>query len=438
MNDTAYAPDILLALVSTATFGGWGLAGAAVVSLARHSPTVQEGVAQLRERAPALLASARGRMPELLTSTPATHTLARHEPAIIPPRPAPPRPRWLQVVNDDMDRAPHTLIVGPTGAGKTTLATAIMGDRGGRSIVITPKVSAGGWRGAEVVSLDDDGSYAPLQAALRDLEDEKRQRIVALRQHGRDGLEPLTVVFDELQDLTAHVPEAGAFMVNMASLGREIKVRMVGVGTSDEALNVRGWAASRRNYLRVELDRDRRATLNDGVRTIAVSTRESLRAAEVARLRPWRGEEPTARGVAADAPRAETVSVRVPEPAQVTSDDLLALLLDLPAEVRAQVPDISPERAARLARVMASQGVTVDGGNGQPVTVNVTQVSAPSSMGRNRVTGRGVTARERRRRLGYIDAARRGERFDPTYKRLGGNRNDMHALFTEHKTVSPH
>ncbi|MFZ1412721.1 MAG: type IV secretory system conjugative DNA transfer family protein, partial [Micropruina sp.] len=183
-------------------------------------------------------------------------------------------------MNDDMDRAPHTLIVGPTGAGKTTLATAIMGDRGGRSIVITPKVSAGGWRGAEVVSLDDDGSYAPLQAALRDLEDEKRQRIVALRQHGRDGLEPLTVVFDELQDLTAHVPEAGAFMVNMASLGREIKVRMVGVGTSDEALNVRGWAASRRNYLRVELDRDRRATLNDGVRTIAVSTRESLRAAE--------------------------------------------------------------------------------------------------------------------------------------------------------------
>jgi hypothetical protein len=102
------------------------------------------------------------------------------------------------------------------------------------------------------------------------------------------------------------------------------------------------------------------------------------------------------------------------------------------------VPDISPEREARLARVLG-QGVTMarDGGD---VTVNVTQVSAPQPTGRARASvGRGaVQARDRRRRLEYVRAAQRGEKFDPTYKRLGGNRNEMHALFTEHKAVSPH
>lgn len=85
---TTYGPDILLALVSTATFGGWGLAGAAVISLARHSPVVQEGVSQLAPQ----LADVRRRLPELLTASPDDRAIARRD------RPAPTRPQAAPAV----------------------------------------------------------------------------------------------------------------------------------------------------------------------------------------------------------------------------------------------------------------------------------------------------------------------------------------------------
>lgn len=415
MQDHAsYAPDILIALVSTATFGGWGLAGAVTISLARHSPVVRDGVAQLaphledlRQRLPELMSDAM--QPRALVRRPAAQNEAPGAPALAPQQPAP-RPRWLEALNDHPDQHPHALILGPTGAGKTTLATAVMADRGGRSVVLSPKVSAGGWRGAEVISLDDDGSYAPIHAAMADLEDEKRRRIVTLRQRGRDALEPMTVVLDEIQELTAKAPEAGEFMVSMSSIGREIKMRVIGVGTTDDALNVRGWKASRPNYARVVMTPDRRAALSDGTRTIQIAPREAPALARAAQLRPWRGEveEPAApparRTVAADAPRAEVVSVRVPAPI-TTPDALLAsLMAELPADVRAMVPDVSPERAQRLAEILRrQQSVTVARDGGGDVHVHVQQVSAQAApapvTGRSpRRGGAGLNARKMRER----------------------------------------
>lgn len=343
------------------------------------------------------------------------------------------RPRWLEVVNDQPDQRPHALILGPTGAGKTTLATALMADRGGRSVVISPKISPGAWAGAEVVTLDDDGTYAPLEAALEELEAEKRRRIVTLRRKGPDALEPLTVVLDELQQLTANVPAAGEYMVGLSSIGREIKMRLVGVGTTDDALNIRGWKASRPNYARISLDADRRATLHDGVREIEIPMREIVPLARAARLRPWRDDQ--------------VVEAPAPAPADAPLDlsDFLNDLLAQPVTSASQSPGstqgvtatATPAPGDGNGNAQAQVTVTPDGG-GQVVKVYATAYSAGRAPARR---GRGLDMRARRARVAqqrqgdelrraYAEARAAGvPSFRQAYKQLGGNSRDALAAW---------
>ena len=72
-------------------------------------------------------------------------------------------------------------------------------DRGGRAIVLSPKVNPSNWRGAEIVTLDDAGGYADISQALADIEQEKRDRIGKLRRG--EPLEPLTIVYDEIGEM---------------------------------------------------------------------------------------------------------------------------------------------------------------------------------------------------------------------------------------------
>jgi hypothetical protein len=307
------------------------------------------------------------------------------------------------VVNDAPDQRPHMLIVGPTRSGKTTLATAAMGDRDGRAVVITPKVNPSNWRGAEIVTLDDDGTYAPIRTALDAIETEKRHRIKVLRTQGADALEPLTIVFDEIGELAAFEPRAPEMMTQLSSIGAELKLRIIGIGTSDEALGVRRWKATRNNYVRIETDADRRATLDDGVRTLAVTTQDILPRAQVAQLRPWRGEAPALTPATGTTEHLAPVAASPPMPAasapapdadaDAEDDPLLAgLLASVPARVRAEVPAISPERAARLAKILESQpqpatpptppaqlSATVERGEGGDIHLNVAVLnSAPA------------------------------------------------------------
>lgn len=378
--------------------------------LPEHSPARQLLTTGLGEAVQTIRAGRAGRTGQRAARAPRAGAAQGGRPSgSALPRAAVQRPRWLRVVNDDMDRAPHMLIVGPSGAGKTTLATAAMDDRGGRSVVISPKVAAGNWSGAELITLDDSGSYEPLAQAVADLEAEKRRRIVELRQHGPDVLEPVTVVFDEIQDLTTFVPTAGEFMVRMSSLGRELKMRIVGVGTTDEALNIRGWKASRHNYVRIEMDPNRRATLNDRTETIRVETAEILPRARAARLRPWRGELEPARA-----------------PATAPEALLATLMAELPAEIRAAVPDIAPERAARLAKILGGQPATatvkIDRAEGGDVYV----FAAAAADGG---AARGSRGREDRSAYYqalaalYEAAGTEGRTFDDTYEVHKGTKN---------------
>lgn len=477
------AGEMGLALLAAATFyfGGWlGLFPALwflwAITDARVTPEQRRRLA-----APATTTWRYVRTGELPEGTPriVQRALGGHVPGRELPAPATegeagapargPRPAWLQAINDEPDQRPHTIILGPTRSGKTTMATAAMADRGGRAVVLTPKLNPSNWRGAEIVTLDDEGSYAPITAALGEIEQEKRRRIKVLRSEGADALEPLTIVFDELGELAAFEPRAPEAMVSLSSIGAELKMRLIGIGTSDEALGIKRWKATRNNYVRVETNTDRAATINDGVRTVKVQPRESLAIARDAQLRPWRGEDPTppapapATGtttslrraaVAADAPRGEVVSVRLPErqAARATApDDLLAsLMAELPAEVRAQVPDLSPERADRLVKILGEQGMTAQsvikvasaGGDTFVINANKAEATAtppPAAPARQRKLLTPSELAARREWASYYKRAARAKPpipFDRAYQAapVKGNRNHAHAIYKAART----
>lgn len=341
-------------------------------------------------------------------------------PAVLKPR------QWLAALNDEPDRAPHSLIVGPSGAGKTTLATAILSKRQGQSVVLSPKVNAGNWRGAEVVSLDDDGSYGLLAAALGDLEAEKRQRITALRRG--QPLAPLTVVLDETPELVQFVPKAGDFITSMASIGRELQIRLVVLSTSTRvaALGIKGRGDTLANFVRVDLDRDRQATLNDGMTTRPLDLGHAHTGAQRAQLRPWRGGE---------------------------ADFLAGLFLHVPSrsdaegtvQERVPVPVPVPNMSGTGTRsdVIVTPG---NGGTAGTVNVHVTATAATSAarlpQRRRRGQSRGqrfnVKGRSQRQAATtliekYRQAGIERQAFRKVYDALGGSKQAVFAAWQEGK-----
>ena len=330
-----------LAGVCTVALPGspWWLVPAAA-AVGGSAFTVPEVRAELVKALP-LVAQARAALPPalrpMLPSAAPSAALTRPARGHAPAGTEPLRPRqWLQMVNNEPDRAPHTMVIGPSGAGKTTFTAAMLGRRTGDTLVLSPKVNAGNWRGAEVVTLDDDGQYTPIAAALDALEEEKRGRIRALRQGRTAPLRPLTVVLDETPELLRFVPDTGPFMVSMSSIGRELGIRLVVISTRHHALNVKGWKASENNFVRVTLDRDRNATLDDGMGVQPLDLGHVQQGAERAQLRPWR----VAEGATTPATTLATTA----------SYDLLAALLDAPASTASSASGRQDARRAAHAR----------------------------------------------------------------------------------------
>jgi hypothetical protein len=372
-------------------------------------------------------------------STPAPSTPQKARPGSLPPA------VWLRALNDEPDQAPHALIVGPSGAGKTTFTAAVLGARPGAAVVLSPKVNPGNWRGAELVTLDDDGSYGPIAEALADLEAEKRRRIRILRTEGADALAPLTVVLDELPELLRFVPETGPFVVSLSSIGRELKMRLVAITTRADALGVKGWKASEGNFVRVDLDRSRTAVLHDGTAPpVPLDLGPITETARAARLRPWRAPS-------APAPATE----RTPTPAPA---DLLADLLAAPVEsvtaasgrggnafdeqgVTVTVTGASGNGNGNAASVTTASGRP---GNAPVVNVYARAVSAPAPAPGGRRRPRGSRFDARRRRLAaeaarqradltarYAEARTSGRytSFRAAYAELGGNRAEALAAW---------
>jgi len=175
-----------------------------------------------------------------------------------------PREQWLERLNDRPDQHPHAAITGPTGAGKTTVASAILERRRGRLVITSLKnADDDPWGGAEVVRLGKGASFQPIQEAIAAVYQEMLRR----HDEGSRDAEDITLVIDDLSVVAADC-DIMPMVLKMWTLARSCRIRLVVLDTEE---NVRAWGiegrgATRHNliFVRCHLDEDtgeRTATL---------------------------------------------------------------------------------------------------------------------------------------------------------------------------------
>jgi len=177
-----------------------------------------------------------------------------------PPRLA--RQQWLDILNNQPDQVPHVFIIGPTGSGKTTFATAMLAERSGRIVVLTAKTDDS-WGGLPFVSIDDTGTYTAMQAMFDQLDTDVRARLVASKNKQPVG-KPLTIVLDDYAVIAKECkPVAAQVFKLVARLGRSMRVRLVVLSTTGrvKSLDLEGEGDTLTNFISVELNRQREASL---------------------------------------------------------------------------------------------------------------------------------------------------------------------------------
>jgi energy-coupling factor transporter ATP-binding protein EcfA2 len=161
---------------------------------------------------------------------------------------------WLALVNDRPDEAPHTLVVGTSGTGKTTIAQSIATTRGGTLSILDPKWQPGKWGGLPAVPIDDDGRYTQIEAAARTLLEELTARLVALKR-GHTTFEEVTIIAEELPTLIKECPSASELFKQVGRMGRELRIRLVGLSQSErvKSLGIAGEGDAKDNYTLIRL-----------------------------------------------------------------------------------------------------------------------------------------------------------------------------------------
>jgi energy-coupling factor transporter ATP-binding protein EcfA2 len=187
---------------------------------------------------------------------------------------------WLTIVNDKLDDAPHTLVIGGTGTGKTTLVQAIAATRTGKIVIADPKWKPGKWGGVPCAPIDDDGGFTQIEALLRDILSELRRRIAAMKR-GIEDFDPLTVVVDEFVTVKLECPDiAPELLKRLGSIGREVRVRLIALSTSDrvKSLGIEGEGDIKENYTIIRLGKP------------AIAAQPACKNQERPAALEWRGE----------------------------------------------------------------------------------------------------------------------------------------------------
>jgi hypothetical protein len=172
--------------------------------------------------------------------------------------------QWLSLVNDFPDDAPHTLIVGTSGTGKTTIAQAIAATRSEYLVILDPKWKPGKWGGLPAIPIDDDGKYTQLEAAIQTLLAEMSARLVALKQ-GMLSFHELTIIAEELPTLITECPSASTLFKQIGRIGRELRIRLVGLSQSErvKSLGIAGEGDAIDNYTLIRLGKSAIALMSE-------------------------------------------------------------------------------------------------------------------------------------------------------------------------------
>lgn len=172
-----------------------------------------------------------------------------------------PTRRWLDYVNAQPQTVPHLAVIGPSGAGKTTLVTAVLSDRQGQIVVITAK-EGDSWGGLPYVGIDDDATYTTAQRTFSALDAEVKRRLVAAKHH-RLTADWMTIVVDDFSTLVKEAPIAAEVVKLVARLGRSLRVRLIMLSDSAlvKAIGLEGEGETRSNFAFIRLARGHRGGL---------------------------------------------------------------------------------------------------------------------------------------------------------------------------------
>lgn len=174
--------------------------------------------------------------------------------------------QWLAV----LEESPHLLIYGPSKAGKSTIAQAVVGSLGECDyVIVDPMPNKPGerkWGGVDFITLADEGDEASrIKTALQLVVDEDSRRRANMR---NEVPRPLVVIIDEvlgLVDMLGVVRDAGnktetymsKFIRTMGASARHrgIKIILIGQGKNLIDLGLSSGTA-RNNYALVRAERN--------------------------------------------------------------------------------------------------------------------------------------------------------------------------------------
>jgi hypothetical protein len=294
-------------------------------------------------------------------------------------------------------------------------------------VVLDPDAAPGQWPGCRSFGHGDD--YAGIGQALALVSQEIAKRRTA-RAEGQRRFTPVHIVIDESQDVIAEVPAALNVIETLARRGRKIGMHAT-LGVQDKqvkTLGLEGKSDLLRNFQVVDM-------MKQGDQRVAV-----VHGSEGKTTMPV----PTLRD-------PDDFITRRAAPDDLLRDLLAQSVTSASGRQDTDDTSISIGTNPRDTDTDTDTSISASGRGDTGVTVNIharAEVARATAAGRQRTRrGQGVDvkrraarnkarlAAERTKELenAYKLAGKNGESFNRSYERLGGNRNQMIALWREGK-----
>lgn len=209
---------------------------------------------------------------------------------------------WLRWI----DRAPHLLVGGRTGGGKTTLATALLIQRvlaGDATLILDPHYQPGKWAGLPAIGGGND--FEAILSTLPKLIVELDRRMVEYNAGKKtEDFQRLTVLIDETPAIVAFCTEmtgSGARRINdqrwpkfaqrLGSEARKVGISVILLTQSTLVQDILINSAFRENYLRIGLADQARPLLSGEIeQKRKQALYDLLRGQEHATAIEWKGD----------------------------------------------------------------------------------------------------------------------------------------------------